>query len=337
MGKSTMIILNLWTWKILIKIRCFLYSIKNTHGKAKLIPNKKSSKHGKVNQFFSFDSTSFRDWLATVHHIADMHNLWYFKKHCDTSSVISYTGGGAQNSVFNQTLFEHFPNLHIPPHPYDGGLSLGCIEFLRILHDEPLFSTDGFPYWQHDDMTEQPTDKTIKRVVDLLKQGKIVGWYQGRGEIGPRALGHRSILMDPRIKDAKVILNTKVKHREMWRPYAPSILESYVGDYFVNVEKSSFMLRCVTAKEHARDVVPSVIHVDNTSRLQTVEDNPSSDIDCFARLLNEFHKQTGVPMLLNTSLNGGGLPIAGNLRPVFELFENTQLDVICAGNQLIVK
>lgn len=97
---------------------------------------------------------------------------------------------------------------------------------------QPTFSVEGFPYWQDDCEHEEPDQRVIKKTVELLAEGKIVGWFQGRGEIGPRALGHRSILMDCRSSNAKDILNSKVKHREPWRPFVLSILESHAADWF---------------------------------------------------------------------------------------------------------
>ena len=133
---------------------------------------------------------------------------------------ITYTGGVAQNSVFNGKLHESGIDVRIPPHTNDCGLSLGAVEFLRQkFHEEP-FDT-GFPFWQDD---EAPEDliRPLQRQ-QALSQGKIVGWYQGHGEIGPRALGHRSILVNPRLPNAKNELNSKVKHREHF-PFGAAVL-----------------------------------------------------------------------------------------------------------------
>ena len=284
--------------------------------------------------FFNVNSRCFRNWLATVHHGLDIANVYYFKEKFESSSTISYSGGGVQNTVFNQTLYEHFPNLHFTPHGYDGGLALGGLEFLRIYHDQPEFDVAGFPFWQHDVMNGAPSDETIEKVVELLEQGKNVGWYQGRGEVGPRALGHRSILMDPRIREAKKILNEKVKKREWFRPFAASILESAVGKYFEDDRPSPHMMRCVPAKEGVKEIVPSVIHVDNTCRLQTVLDDWQ---DPFAVLLKEWYRRTNMPMLLNTSLNFKSGPILGDSSRALELFDKEGIDAICVGDEFRVK
>lgn len=288
----------------------------------------------KEERFYLVENPSFRDWLGSVHHALNMENLERFKEHFQPTDTIVYAGGGVQNTVFNQTLFEHFPNLHFVPHGYDGGVSLGGLEFLRIYFDQPEFDVTGFPYWQYDVMDDIPSDETIGKVAELLRRGKIVGWYQGRGEVGPRALGHRSILMDPRIPDAKETLNTNVKYREWYRPYAASILESAVGEYFEDERPSPYMMRCVPAKEGVEKIVPAVIHVDGTCRLQTVSDESE---DCFASLLKEWYRRTDIPMLLNTSLNFRGNPIFGSSEKAFELFETEGLDAICVGKELLVK
>ena len=286
------------------------------------------------NLFFNMDNLSFRDWMATVHHAMNMSNLDFFQKHFHPTNTIIYSGGGVQNVMYNQTLYEHFPNLHFTPHGYDGGLSLGGIEFLRIYYDQPEFDVTGFPFWQHDVIDDTPSDETIERVAGLLEEGKIVGWYQGRGEIGPRALGHRSILMDPRIPEAKRILNETVKYREWFRPYAASILESAVGEYFADARPSSYMMRGVRVREGVKEIVPAVVHVDDTCRLQTVSDESQEP---FALLLKKWHRRTGMPMLLNTSLNFKGAPIVGSSERAFELFETEGLDAICVGKELRVK
>ena len=143
--------------------------------------------------------------------------------------------------------------------------------------------------------------------------------------------------MDPRIPDGKAILNDKVKHREWYRPYGASILESQVGKYFDDSRPSPFMLRAVPAREGTKDIVPAVIHVDGTSRIQTVPDNPAKELELYSKLLKEFHHQTGMPMLLNTSLNVQGKPIASNPKIASKLLHTGGLDAICVGAKLTTK
>lgn len=288
--------------------------------------------------FFNFSNSSFRDWLATVHHAVEIYLVDFFKRFCHPGDTIVYSGGCSQNVVYNEKLSHVFSNLFIPPHGYDGGISLGCLEFLRLFFDEPHFSTKGFPYWQNDCESEQPNDQTMSKVVELLKQNKIVGWFQGRGEIGPRALGHRSILMNPSNREAKNTINTKIKHREHWRPYAPSILESKASEWFVDLKKPSpYMLRSVSVKKNQKSIIPAVVHQDNTSRIQTVADNLNNELDIFSQLLQKFEEQTGIPMLLNTSLNDGGYPIFSTKQQCMSFYGSVPMDALCIGNKLYVK
>ena len=157
-------------------------------------------------------------------------------------------------------------------------------------------------------LSSRPAD-AIEATVDLLCAGKSVGWFAGGSELGPRALGHRSILCDARIPDAKDTLNLKVKYREDFRPFAPVILSSEVHDWFdfdgVNAD-SPFMLRVVPVREDKRALIPAVVHVDGTGRLQTVTRQVNGP---YFQVLEAFFKRTGVPLLLNTSLNTRGEPM----------------------------
>ena len=279
-----------------------------------------------------FGDPVFNDWLATIHHLAEKYTIQTFADHCKREQTITYSGGIAQNTVFNDTLHSLYDNLHIIPHCYDGGLSLGCLELARILFDLPEFKTEGFPYWQNDVCDSRPSPKTIARVASALASGKIVGWFQGRGEIGPRALGNRSILMDPSIKDGKSIINEKVKHREYWRPYGPSVLEEEAHKWFMVDKPSPYMLRAVMTREDMSGKIPSVVHVDRTSRIQTVNRNQNED---YYDLIACFFKLTGIPMLLNTSLNSGGSPIFSTKAQCLDLLQNTSLDMMCFGDEII--
>jgi carbamoyltransferase len=167
----------------------------------------------------------------------------------------------------------------------------------------------------------------------MLADGKIVGWHQGRGEIGPRALGNRSILMNPAIPDGKAILNEKVKHREPWRPYAASVLEEYASDWFGTDTPSPYMMRAIPVRDEKKSIIPAVTHEDGTCRIQTVtsEQNPA-----FYDLISEFHKLTGIPMLLNTSLNVGGKPISGHPDRSIALLRSSEMDALCTGDNIIL-
>lgn len=270
------------------------------------------------------------DYLATIHAFAEKTFPEYFLNFSNQQSIISFSGGVAQNSVLNTSIQNVFPKCIIPPHSGDEGLSLGCVEFLRIFYAQEKFSSDGFPFWQDDEYTEEPSINTIKKVSELLCNGKIVGWHQGRGEIGPRALGNRSILMDPRIKNGKNIINERIKHREWYRPFGASVLESDRKNYFDMDYSSPYMLHVSNIK--VTDF-PSVTHVDGTTRVQTVDEFNGH----YYSLVSEFKNMTGCPLVLNTSLNDNGKPICSSKKDSIEFFKKSNLDAICIGNEVFVK
>jgi carbamoyltransferase len=303
------------------------------YGKAKKLPNPRSAAARPYDLLKKmpkpvFKNQKFLNWLATAHKAIGEGTLLYFADYCKPEDCIVYAGGVAQNTVCNDLLYSTYPNLHIPPHCYDGGVSLGCVEFLRLKYNQPNFNTSGFPYWQRDVIKEEPSDKTIDRVASLLADGKIVGWFQGRGEIGPRALGNRSILMHPGIENGKEILNSRVKHREHWRPYAPSVLWEYAQDWFEVDRPEPYMLRTVKVKSNK---IPAVTHVDGTSRIQTVHGG------LYGKLIEMFYIKTGIPLVLNTSLNAGGKPICATPEQALELYEKTDMDALCVGDKLYEK
>ena len=266
-------------------------------------------------------------YLKTAHHITEQIYLNYFKSKAYVNDVISYSGGIAQNIVINTHLKKYFPNLIIPPHCADEGLSLGCIEYLRRLNKQLPFDNTGYPYWQDDVIEEEPTQHTLDTVADFLHRGKTVGWMQGRGEIGPRALGNRSILFRPDIRGGKDRIN-EIKKRETFRPFGCTILDDYADSYFEMVE-DNYMLYTSTFKEPGR--FPAISHIDNTSRVQKLLG--SSNL-IFYNLLTAFNQKSGLPLLGNTSLNLNGKPICSNKNDALQLLSETNLDVLCVGNDI---
>jgi carbamoyltransferase len=169
------------------------------------------------------------------------------------------------------------------------------------------------------------------RVARAISEGKVVGWFQGRMEWGPRALGNRSILGDPRRADMKDILNAKIKRRESFRPFAPSILREHVADWFEQDDDVPFMMQVFQVREAKRDLIPATTHVDGSGRLQTVhnETNP-----LYHQLISAFEKLSGVPMLLNTSFNENE-PVVCRPEEALDCFLRTKMDVLVLGNQFI--
>jgi len=210
-----------------------------------------------------------------------------------------YMGGVALNCVANSIIArDHYPNLWILPNPGDAGSSLGCAAY--VFGEHVNWTT---PFTGYNIQGRYPK----KKVLNELLQGNIVGVASGRAEFGPRALGNRSLLADPRGIEIKDKVN-EIKHRQEFRPFAPSVLEEYANDIFdMPVKKSQFMQFVAPCKEP--DKYPAICHVDNTSRVQTVskDDNPG-----YYKLIKEFYEKTGCPMVLNTSLNVKGKPIVNS-------------------------
>jgi carbamoyltransferase len=171
------------------------------------------------------------------------------------------------------------------------------------------------------------------KISDIIIDNNVIGWFQDRMEFGPRALGNRSILMDPRNNKAKDILNLKIKLRESYRPFAPSIIENYLDEWFENANLSPYMNFVFTIKEEKRSIIPAVCHVDNTGRVQTVN---KKDNEKFFNLINSFFQKTGVPILLNTSFNENE-PIVFTPKEAIETFLRTKMDYLVIQNYLITR
>jgi carbamoyltransferase len=179
---------------------------------------------------------------------------------------------------------------------------------------------------------ERLEDEVLYRTVaERLAAGDVVGWFQGRMELGPRALGNRSILADPRRSEMKEILNARVKHREPFRPFAPSVRAEVTGDWFEQSYTSPFMVLVYAVRPEKRALVPAVTHVDGSGRLQTVEQAASPR---YYRLLAEFEQQTGVPILLNTSFNENE-PIVMSPEHALDTFAKTRIDLLVLGNYIV--
>jgi len=264
-------------------------------------------------------------------------------------------GGVALNGVANYRILKEgpFESVHIPPSPGDGGSAIGCAQYLYYIHKKqrriivqdhakriqenvyvgPSFSNDEIKSFLEEnniDYEYLTREQLLQTTAKLISEQNVVGWYQGKIEWGPRALGNRSILADPRDSKMKDVLNEKIKHRELFRPFAPSILEEYVSEYFDLNIPSPYML--FVAKVKKPDKIPAVTHVDGTGRLQTVsrEANP-----LYYDLINDFYKITGVPVVVNTSMNVRGEPIVNTPEQAYAMIIKTEMDYIMMGNYMI--
>jgi len=270
------------------------------------------------------------DFAATIHRFMEEQILTLIRKHATPDDSILLTGGCAQNICWNTTIKKEFPHTLVVPHSADDGLSFGALEFLLRKNNLDLMSNKGFPYWQADEAPDsEPSQDTINTVAQMLADGKIVGWYQGHGEVGPRALGNRSILMNPMISNAKDIINKRVKNRENYRPFGATVLEDHASTYFDLDFKNPHMLYVGSVNTK----VPAITHIDGTCRYQSLGDENLS----YRKLIEAFYKITGVPLLLNTSLNRGGKPIAGSKRDALGVLYDTDMDVLVYGNEILTK
>lgn len=266
---------------------------------------------------------------------------------------LALAGGCALNSSFNGRIVGGTPfrELYVPPAPADDGAALGAAWLAwRAEHPEVVRRTSPLtPYLGseiYDDALARLArhaggleirhlpDTLCEETARLLAGGKLVAWVQGRAEFGPRALGNRSILADPRDPAMKDKINARVKFREEYRPFAPSILHEHGADYFEDYQVSPYMERALRFRENAVARVPAVVHVDRTGRLQTVqrEWNPR-----FHRLMAAFHGLTGVPVLLNTSFNVMGKPIVHSVEDAIAVFMTSGLDALAIGDYLFIK
>ena len=267
---------------------------------------------------------------------------------------LCFGGGVALNGVANYNLLKNgpFENIHIPPSPGDGGSAVGCAQYLYYIHNKnkrtveqdseriknnvyvgPSFSNDvikSFLEENNIDYEYLQREQLLQNTAKLISDGSIVGWYQGKMEWGPRALGNRSILADPRDAKMKDILNEKIKHRESFRPFAPSILEEYVSEYFDIDITSPYMLFVAPVKKPEK--IPAVTHVDGTGRLQTVSKDTNP---LYYDLINRFYAITGVPVIVNTSMNVMGEPIVTTPEEAFRMWARTEMDSLVLGNYLI--
>jgi carbamoyltransferase len=174
-------------------------------------------------------------------------------------------------------------------------------------------------------------ERVTKHAAQDIAEGLVVGWFQGRMEFGPRALGNRSIVVDPRRAEMKEILNDRIKKREPFRPFAPSILEERIGDYFEQTQPAPTMLMVYQIREERRHEIPAVTHVDGSGRLQTVSREVN---ERYYQLISDFAELTGVPVILNTSFNENE-PIVCTPQEAIECFKKTKMDVLYLGNYAI--
>jgi carbamoyltransferase len=274
------------------------------------------------------------------------------KKFTDSKNICvvggSFLNCNSNEKILNSGLFE---NCYFLPPSDDSGIPLGCAWFayqklIDIEETEMLSPYFGREYSKNEvfaALNEHPTlvyteyenfDDLVEDVSYSLSQNRVIGWFQGGSEIGPRALGNRSIVASPINSWMTGHINNDIKHREWYRPFAPAVLFEHQGDVFESSVYSPYMLVTTTVKEEWRNKVPAITHIDNSSRHQsvTVENNPR-----FHSLISKFHEKTGVPVLLNTSFNGPHEPIVETPMDAIGTFLSNNLDILVINNIVITK
>jgi carbamoyltransferase len=283
--------------------------------------------------------------------------LGMLRKLAERSSLksVCLAGGVAFNCVANGKIFDctPFEKVYVQPAAGDAGLAIGSAYY--VWHQKlgkPRSFVMNHAYWgpgfsaqeihaairgssgrQSCSIAELSEEELARRAAATIAAGKILGWFQGRAEWGPRALGNRSIVADPRRGDMKDILNHRIKHREIFRPFAPSILAEATGKWFEKSHPSPFMTLAYAVRPEKRPQIPAPTHVDGTGRLQTVtrEANPR-----YWRLIKAFEELTGVPVVLNTSFNDNE-PIVCRPDEALDCFLRTRMDALVMGDFLITR
>ncbi|MBY0537519.1 MAG: carbamoyltransferase [Chitinophagaceae bacterium] len=312
-----------------------------------------AEKFGAVRQKGEELTQYHKDMAASVQRITEeliFHILNHLQKRTGLKQVC-IAGGVAQNSVANGKITRNttFDKVYIPSAGHDAGISMGAALYVynhvleqpraaaiwsaytgsRFTNEEieTYLQSRGIEYKRYDD------EQLYDIVSDQLINAGVVGWFNGRAEFGPRALGGRSIIADPRRTDAKDLLNSKIKRRESFRPFAPSILKEYVGEYFEVMDDVPFMEKVFPIKKEKHSVLPAVTHADGTGRLQSVD---KAVTPRYYNLIEAFRKKTGVPVLLNTSFNENE-PIVNSPEHALDCYLRTQMDMLVLENCVITR
>jgi carbamoyltransferase len=310
-----------------------------------------TEKFGKPRQKNEELTQYHKDLASSVQRVTEeiiFYLLRELKKRTGLENVC-IAGGVAQNSVANGKIAEAtgFKGVYIPSAGHDAGISMGSALYhyhnnLGLPRNPAIYSAYTGIRFTNEEIEEilkakgiryqRLSDEDLYEVVTnkLIEPG-VVGWYNGRAEFGPRALGARSILADPRNPKAKDLLNLKIKRRESFRPFAPSILKEYTSAYFTKYDEVPFMEKVFPIRPEKQAEIPAVTHVDGTGRLQTVD---STVTPRYYALIDAFRRKTGVPILLNTSFNENE-PIVNTPKEALDCFLRTQMDMLVLENCVI--
>lgn len=300
------------------------------------------SKGVDYNRYNNLNEKQKFDFAAKFQHLTEEMVKNIIGKFVGNSKNLCMAGGTILNSVMTGKIWDWYPqleNVYIPPVPYDAGLAIGNIQYIlhhindvpRKIHVDNITPYLGKTYSRADvlkpligNLKLEYSVKSDDDVVNLLCEKNIVSVFNNGSESGRRALGNRSILADPRHEDIKDIINEKVKHRQSFRPFAPSVLRDKVSEWFERDINSPYMQFVVKFKEEVRELVPAVVHIDGSARLQTVTKN---DNEWYYNFISKFFEKTGVPILLNTSFNDRE-PIVETPEHAVNCFLKTNIDYL---------
>lgn len=342
--------------RYLAAARLFMDHVDRSSGNREwLLPGLGNLRGGSLSDL---DSGPARDFAASLQAVASAATLELLRRHVLPGDNLCLSGGCALNVIITRDLLRELPlaALYVPPCPHDGGLGLGAglylhnhvegrqggIEdldpYLGLSDLDDLRANPTPPAWPGEPprvvLNEVGTDDQVEVAVRLLAQGEAIGWCHGRPEIGPRALGNRSLLADPSPSWMSEHLNRRVKHREWFRPYGLSLREENAARLFGAAACSPYMMRAASLVDPWRNALPAVVHVDGTTRFHTVSQRANP---LFWRLLAAFEQATGVPGLLNTSYNLPGEPIAETLGDCLRVFRDSTVAHLFVGNRMLSK
>jgi len=292
----------------------------------------------KLNEVNNASETDAQDLAATNQFVFEKEFINNIQKHLDKypDLPLHLAGGSALNVLLNTKLSKD-RKVFVSPNPSDCGLAVGML-LSNIKPTEPIDITySGIEVLDKLLLPSIIEDRRVinythKKMVKLIKEGKIIGVVRGRSEHGPRALGNRSILCNPTIPDMKDILNSKVKNREFYRPFAPVVRLEDVNKYFEWDKESRWMSFCPKVRDEYKDKIPSVVHIDGTARVQTVTKKQNKWL---YDLLTQLDKETGIGILLNTSFNQQGKPLVSTYKQALQVLDNTQMDNVLFENYII--
>lgn len=302
------------------------------------------------NDYDDADAGAFEIQKNFESALIDYIRLLKEKKYIDDN--VCFAGGSFLNVLGNSAIKYSgiINNTHVCPFPGDSGLSFGSAAWASFMYDDndicmPKNMALLGKNYTDDEIEYELIQSKIKYhkfdfdelcmiTAEHLNENKIIGWFQNRSEFGPRALGARSILMNPKPKENKDILNSRVKHREYWRPFAGIILEDYLKEYFNDCFTTPYMLYSLVVKDEKVNEIAAITHEDKTCRIQTVNHEYNPQV---SKLIEKFYKITGTPVVLNTSFNDNGEPIVETPKDAIQSFLKMNIDFLVIGNFIVVK